>query len=320
MASKQMLCAFVAAVCVLGLFSYALLQQRSDGGGTKKKTSSSRLSAEISKLQKKLSSKDTELRDCLKNKPQQGQVEIRNQDTKSKEKRVVSFGLYGDNPRYTKGALHNAELVKYILPGWVCRFYIDDTVPQDAVKDLKDEGAEIVKITDLKGSTAGMFWRFLVADDDTVDRYIIRDADSRLSNREATALAEWIESGKAFHVMRDHPNHNFVMNGGLWGGTKGALGIKMKDLITQWSRKDAYLADMEFLQSSIWPRIQNDQIAHDAYHCERYPNTRPFPIRRVNLEIVGGVFDENDEPRSGDKRLFTTTPVKCRGKPSWTYS
>jgi hypothetical protein len=30
-----------------------------------------------------------------------------------------------------------------------------------------------------------MFWRFLVADDPTVDRYIVRDSDSRLNAREA---------------------------------------------------------------------------------------------------------------------------------------
>ena len=31
----------------------------------------------------------------------------------------------------------------------------------------------------IKGAIAGMFWRFLVADDPSVDRYIVRDTDSR---------------------------------------------------------------------------------------------------------------------------------------------
>ena len=47
----------------------------------------------------------------------------------SKEKRVVSYGLYGSNPKYTTGAIRNAELVKIYFPGWVARFYVDDTVP-----------------------------------------------------------------------------------------------------------------------------------------------------------------------------------------------
>jgi len=37
----------------------------------------------------------------------------------SKEKRVVSYGLYGSNPKYTHGAIRNAELVHVYFPGWV---------------------------------------------------------------------------------------------------------------------------------------------------------------------------------------------------------
>jgi len=107
---------------------------------------------------------------------------------KSNEKRVVSYGLYGSNPKYTVGAIRNAELVKVWFPGWVARFYCDNTVPANIIKTLKDLDAEIVTISDIKGGIAGMFWRFLVADDDTVDRYIIRDTDSRLNPRERFAV------------------------------------------------------------------------------------------------------------------------------------
>ena len=34
------------------------------------------------------------------------------------------------------------------------------------------------------GYSSGMFWRFMVAVDPTVDRYIIRDVDSRLNARD----------------------------------------------------------------------------------------------------------------------------------------
>ncbi len=69
-----------------------------------------------------------------------------------------------------------------------------------------------------------MFWRFLIADDLTVDRFLIRDADSRylftiaasihfdrFSMRELHAVNEWIASGKQLHVMRDHPYHGVAM-------------------------------------------------------------------------------------------------------------
>ncbi len=43
----------------------------------------------------------------------------------------------------------------------------------------------------IEGGIAGMFWRFLVADDPQVDRFIVRDSDSRLNARDAYAVAEW---------------------------------------------------------------------------------------------------------------------------------
>ena len=43
-------------------------------------------------------------------------------------------------------------------------------------------------------------------------------------SRDAAAVAEWIKSGKGFHVIRDHPSHSlYPMSGGLWGAKRGAL-------------------------------------------------------------------------------------------------
>jgi hypothetical protein len=103
---------------------------------------------------------------------------------KSAEKRVISFGLYGSNPKYTVGAIHNVEAAKIYFPGWICRFYITSDVPDDIVVTLKKLGAEIEQIPSGKGYISGMFWRFLVASDPTVDRFIIRDSDSRMNARD----------------------------------------------------------------------------------------------------------------------------------------
>jgi hypothetical protein len=149
---------------------------------------------------------------------------------RSDEKRVVSYGLYGSNPKYTTGAIRNAELVHVYFPGWVTRFYCDSSVPKRVLDVLRGNGAEIVFIENIKGGIAGMFWRFLVADDPTVDRWIVRDSDSRLNPRERFAVEEWIQSGKAMHTIRDHPNHERPMNGGLIGGTKHAIPVSITAL------------------------------------------------------------------------------------------
>ena len=92
-----------------------------------------------------------------------------------------------------------------------------------------------------------MVWRFLVASDKNVERYIVRDIDSRLSVREKQAVDEWIKSGKMFHVMRDHPSHShYPMSGGMWGGTQNAIS-DMDVLLNNEKLKKKYMVDRIFL-------------------------------------------------------------------------
>lgn len=38
-------------------------------------------------------------------------------------KKIIAFSLWGDNPKYTVGAIKNAKLTSEIYPGWISRFY-----------------------------------------------------------------------------------------------------------------------------------------------------------------------------------------------------
>ncbi len=93
----------------------------------------------------------------------------------------------------------------------------------------------------------------------------------------------------------------------------------MLENIRNWKNKNEYIQDMSFLGAIVWPKIINDQIAHDSYHCEKYPNARSFPTRRFSLEHCGGVFDEFDIPRQGDMDILRgkLSPMACRRKPDW---
>lgn len=57
---------------------------------------------------------------------------------------IVSFSLWGADPRYVRGALRNADLMPEIYPGWKARFYLDATVPREAVAQLERLSAEVV--------------------------------------------------------------------------------------------------------------------------------------------------------------------------------
>lgn len=240
----------------------------------------------------------------------------------STEVRVISFGLYGSNEKYTEGAIRNTELAPIYFPGWICRFYYASDVPRTVLDKLRANGAELVPILVGTGYISGMFWRFLVASDSAVDRYIIRDTDSRLNSRDAMAVYDWIKSGYKVHILRDHVNQCSVMNGGMWGGTKGSIDI-MQEEVEKWESKDEYLMDMNFLAERIWPLVKEKQISHDSYCCEDHPNTRPFPSRRPPTYLhVGQVFDKFDNERLSDIDGLirgVTVPRQCRLHPDWIY-
>ncbi len=204
---------------------------------------------------------------------------------------IISFSLWGNNPKYTIGAIRNAELAKDIYPGWKCRFYVGEDVPSNIIETLKSLESEIVQM----GGTGwnGMFWRFLSAD--SYDTVISRDADSRLNLREKAAVDEWLGSDKDFHIMRDHPYHATEILGGMWGARNGILrGISQ--WINSYNKRDydnKYQVDQNFLRDLTYTIVKHRSLVHDEFF-----EKRPFPTPRKDIyDFVGQVYDENNNPQ-----------------------
>lgn len=187
---------------------------------------------------------------------------------------VVSYSLWGAAAQYCDGALHNARKVPETLPGWIARFYVDDSVPDPVIDELRDATAEVVFAND----EAPLMRRFLVHDDPEVGRYLVRDSDSRIGPREMAAIDDWLESGLGFHAIRDHPFHTELMQGGLWGGIarRGfSMGERLHAFRERFGLDHGYGADQYFLGAYVWPTIRHDLLIHDSYY--RTPGSRPFP-------------------------------------------
>lgn len=213
---------------------------------------------------------------------------------------AISFSLYGDNRTYTEGLIRNAELAPLVYPGWQVFVYHDATVPRSCLNELADLGVMLVPDAG-KLFPAGLFWRFFIADHPRITRFIIRDADSRLNFRERRAVDNWIESGKKFHVIRDHPFHTPPIGGGLWGATKGALPPMIPLIQKLASRDNKYSSDQTFLASHVWPLARLDCCEHDL--------RKNFPARG-DVHFCGERFDEHDHPYPKDwqYRLNQLTP------------
>lgn len=199
-------------------------------------------------------------------------------------KKIISFSLWGDNQLYIVGAIKNAILAQQIYPEWTCRFYIDAI----AYKDPNIKYIEILKNTeiflvDIIGDWTFNIKRFLPLCED-IDYFISRDCDSRLSTREKEAVDEWINSGKTFHIMKDHPfQFNYPILAGMFGSRKISLNINyFNDTINQ-----GHFSDQIFLQKYIYPIVKNDCLIHDSIN-----NTgKNFSTERHKKEFIGDSFD-----------------------------
>lgn len=202
--------------------------------------------------------------------------------------KLITFSLWGDNPKYTVGAIRNATLTPLVYPGWKCRFYVGTSVPNPIIWQLEDfEHVEIVRMK-TEGDWRGTFWRFYPASEDGVEVMISRDTDSRISKREAAATKDWITSDKGFHIMRDHPWHGYQIMAGMCGIKKNVI-PNMKEMIDKCAKDNYYQVDQDFLREIVWPIIRNDYMCHDEFF-----EKNPFPKSRNNLEFVGEVYDETN--------------------------
>jgi len=211
-------------------------------------------------------------------------------------KKVISFCLWGDNPRYTIGAIKNADLANDIYPDWICRYYVGKSVSIEIIEELYAKKNTEIFIMNEQGNWSGMFWRFLAASDADVEVMLSRDTDSRLSEREKAAVEEWLESDKGFHIMRDHPAHGTEILGGMWGAKKGSI-PDMGNLISEYTRGEFWQVDQNFLREKIYPLVRNDIYVHDEFF-----EKNPFPTQREGgfehdgepKKFVGEPVDEND--------------------------
>lgn len=156
--------------------------------------------------------------------------------TRKNERRVISLGLYGGDPRYVHGLYRNVELMTQILPFWRMRLYYDTaSVPPAHAARFERMGyaarirkavlcvgrsVELVKMkAKTSTSTEGMFWRFLIADDTDVARFVeCQDNGTSLAVCHAVATSCVIRT-RAFR------------SGKRWPSTSGSFLVRRAPLL-----------------------------------------------------------------------------------------
>jgi hypothetical protein len=221
-------------------------------------------------------------------------------------KKVISFCLFGLNPRYVEGAVKNAELAQKYMPDWECWFYVPANYNSEILKNFEPfSNTKIIKINKPTNFIFTMY-RFLVFADPTVDIAIIRDVDARISGRDILCINEWLESGLNFHVIKDHPTgHSAVMSAGMWGAR--AINLRnIKETIENFLNPSSelnvnrnwYGVDQAFLWERINPMILESCMYHsEYYHCKTLGNSiqKRFPSKdRYPKNHIGAALNADD--------------------------
>ncbi|TCJ98428.1 hypothetical protein EV694_0832 [Volucribacter psittacicida] len=207
-----------------------------------------------------------------------------------KKKKVIAFSLFGGLSRYAEPAVLNTELCPILYPDWICRFYVDHSVPTTLIERLRQNGAEIVYVSEQQQQWQGTLWRFLAIDDPEVGYVIFRDADSVISQREAAAVNQWLASDKLFHTMRDSGSHTELILAGLWGCVAGAvpqLEQKIHHYIESKQSLSQRFADQYFLREQVWRYAKQSLFAHDRlfgfYQAQDFPNNEGFDYDNYHI-------------------------------------
>ena len=248
------------------------------------------------------------------------------------QQKIIGFSFYAGNPslhkdrKYFKGIEDNLKKIPEIYPSWILRLYYD-IEPDNPLMEIlcklacNDANIDLCPVRNIpaEGDIRNVFpmlWRFFPCLDSQVTHFMSRDLDSLLNAREASAVADWLDTpDTAFHFMRDHPKHSVEILGSGWGVRLRPIERSMMSAAFQAARSDSiYWAprcgwgpDQTFLKRYVWPWARWSSVSHDSYSCSRYPFTKPFPSQRHLNEsnyVASAV--------TGHDRLEVQCPERCR--------
>jgi protein O-GlcNAc transferase len=201
--------------------------------------------------------------------------------------KVFSFCLYGTEPNYYTGLLDNIKLIREFFPEFEIFVYRGVCDPTWVLP----EGVTVIE-THCEGA-ANMLHRYRPLHD--VESGFVRDADSRITERDRWAIQDFLECPQSYHMIRDHIWHKSRLMGGLFGWKK-PVGLEIEI-----SADAGYGYDEDYLSSVLYPRIASDLLVHTNLYAFPGEHSRRLPEMKDPTDFVGNVI-WNGVPR------FTSTP------------
>lgn len=214
--------------------------------------------------------------------------------------KVLSFCIFGSNEKYCRGLFENIEIIKNKLSSFHIFIYVGNDVPEEWIKKYSEYDKVKLIYTNRIGNN-NRINRFFAIDDDNVDMMIVRDADSRIHDRDIWCINHFMYSEFGAHTIRDHPYHSIQMMGGLWGLKKGFLNKPIKELYRLYNPENIIASiqhDQYFLRDVIYNLIEKYLVVYISLHELIYRENStthlfiPFPIK--DNDFCGQVIEYNN--------------------------
>lgn len=196
-----------------------------------------------------------------------------------KVKLLFSYCLYGKyNSKYYVGLEENIIYILKRFPTALIYLWFGS----DVEFSYFDKYKENMKIEIFKLSETGhimMSYRFVSIDFQDIDVMLVRDADSRISDREIKFINEFIESPYLIHTIRDHKGHHMPLMGCAFNVKKKFMqqyNIKIIQIIKLYKinniKLDYYNSDQNLLVIIFYNNFKHLLLVHSTKNIFGDPN------------------------------------------------
>lgn len=191
--------------------------------------------------------------------------------------KVFSFCLYGNSSFYYTGLLENIRIIQQHYPDFSIYVYLGECDPSWVLPE------SVVVIYTGKAGPINMLFRYkplLFA-----DIGFVRDADSRITERDRWCIEKFLESSYSYHVIRDHKWHKSRIMGGMFGW-KERTAFEFDE-----NHPSGYGYDEHVLSEVLYPSLVSKLLVHTnifgfvGEHTERIgiPHKDPY-------DFLGNVY------------------------------
>ena len=200
-----------------------------------------------------------------------------------------SFCLYGPEcDKYYKGLLENVRIIQEHYPTWDIHVYASPEA-ETFVHNIPG----VLCIPTYQYGAINMVQRFLSTCTSIYSIVCVRDADSRIHERDRWCIQKFIESPYKAYTIRDHPWHRYRIMGGLWGAKRGAYLFTEQEIRSYCQiATSEYTVDTNFLDATVREPLL--VFSHDPKGLLDSPNEKVMVIEQPG-DFCGNVvlFDEN---------------------------